>query len=415
MKNPESPLVKIDPDTLESRSGGGCVSLVGVLFLLPGLLIMQIPLGLVPLDTEGASLPWYVFVLFGLPFAAVGTVLVFGRSGFTIDRRRGVVRQWKGLVVPMRRTETLLSLYGCVRLGHQAGDKNSADTYPVELAGPAAGTTLRIGFPTDYTEARRVAEELSRFLDKPLEDSSVPKQVVREPGRLDEPLRDRLRRTGEDVRTPPPMPQVMRAKILETPDGATMEIPARTPAFFRYVALAVSFFMAAVVGFTFIPTIHRLPFEPSTRFGMTLFVSALFILGPILTGRRLFRMQSGQRTVVTVNRSVLRVEEHAGGKTAAREIPVDELEDLVLPTMRSIIEETELPGGKPRAVAGDTGTLRMPDGRPVPGFLLSVLKLAGSPGITARSDKTTLTFGQGLPEAELVYIHGLIRRVIAGP
>ncbi len=409
------PLVKIDPDTLESRSGGGCASLIGLFFLLPGIFIMQIPLGLVPLDTEGASLPWYFFVFFGLPFAAIGTVLVFGRSGFTIDRRRGVVREWKGIVVPMKRTETLLSLYECVTVRQKPGDKDSVDTYPVALAGPGVKKSLTIAFPADYVEARRMAEELSRFLDKPLEDSSAAKKVVREPDRLDEPLRDRFRRTGEDARMLPPMPHVLQAKILESADGVTLELPVRTPAFFRYLALAVSFFMAAVVGFTFIPTISRLPFEPSTRFGLTLFVSALFILGPILTGLRLSRMPSGRSTLVTVNRSVFRVEERARGKTAVREIPLDELEDLVLPTTRSIIEETDIPGRRRHSDPGDTGTPRMPDGRPVPGFFLSLLKLAGSPGITARSDKTTLTFGQGLPEAELVYIHGLIRKTIAGP
>jgi len=415
MKEPYMPLVKIDPDTLESRSGGGCVSLFGLLFLLPGVFIMQIPLGLVPLDTEGASLPWYFFVLFGLPFAAVGTVLVFGRYGFTIDRRRGMVRGWKGLLVPMKRTETLLGLYESVRISHKPGDKNSPDTFPVELAGPGVKKPLLVGCPPDYTEARRMAEDLSRFLDKQLEDSSAAKRVVREAGRLDEPLRDRILRTGEDVGTLPPMPQAMQTKIEDRDDGVTLEIPVRPPAFFRMTSLVISFIMAAVVGFIAVPFIIRLPFEPLIRFGIIILVSALFMLGPILTGWRLFRMLSGQRTVVTVTRSVLRVEGRAGGKTAAQEIPVDELEDLVLPTTRSLIEETEIPGHRRLPDPGDTGTPRMPDGRPAPGFLLSLIKLAGSPGITARSDKMTLTFGEGLPENELVYLYGLIRKNIAGP
>ena len=260
-----------------------------------------------------------------------------------------------------------------------------------------------------------MAEELSSFLDKPLEDSSAAKKVVREPGRLDEPLRDRIRRTGEDVRSLPSMPQAMQVKILETADGVTLELPVRSSALFRMAALVFSFFMASVVGCIFIPAISQLPFEPSTRFGMSLFVMALIILGPILTGLKLFRMQSGQRTLVTVNRAVIRVEALAGGKTAMQEIPIDELEDLIPPTTRTLIEETDIPGHTRRPDPGDTGTPRMPDGRPVSGFLMSLLKLAGSPGITARSDKRTLTFGQGIPEAELVYIHGLIRKTIAGP
>jgi hypothetical protein len=56
----------------------------------------------------------------------------------------------------------------------------------------------------------------------------------------------------------------------------------------------------------------------------------------------------------------------------------------------------------------------MPDGRPVPKFLISALRRAGSPGITARSDKYTVTFGTGLPDDEVAYLYGLIRKIIAG-
>jgi hypothetical protein len=71
----------------------------------------------------------------------------------------------------------------------------------------------------------------------------------------------------------------------------------------------------------------------------------------------------------------------------------------------------EVPGMK-KVPLGDTGTPRMPDGRPVPRFLLSLMKIVGSKGIIARSDKTMSEFAGGLDEAEVAWIFALIRKTI---
>ena len=63
-------------------------------------------------------------------------------------------------------------------------------------------------------------------------------------------------------------------------------------------------------------------------------------------------------------------------------------------------------------IFGDTGTPRLPDGRPAPRFLLSLMKYFGSPGITARSDKAMITIGKGLPDAELADLYALIRNAM---
>ena len=116
---------------------------------------------------------------------------------------------------------------------------------------------------------------------------------------------------------------------------------------------------------------------------------------------------------VTVTKAFLRVEALKQGKRSAAEIPVDELEDLVAPTAKSLMDSVEVPGMK-KVDLGDTGTPRMPDGRPVPRLLQSILKMAGSRGITARSDKAVVEFAAGLDEAETAYLFALIRKTIAG-
>lgn len=61
---------------------------------------------------------------------------------------------------------------------------------------------------------------------------------------------------------------------------------------------------------------------------------------------------------------------------------------------------------------GNTGTPRLPDGRPVPKALLSLMRLVPSQGITARSDRAALNLGRGLPDDELAYLYALIRKIL---
>jgi hypothetical protein len=116
---------------------------------------------------------------------------------------------------------------------------------------------------------------------------------------------------------------------------------------------------------------------------------------------------------ITVTKAFLRVEALKQGKRSTVEIPIDELEDVVAPTVRSIMDTVEVPGMK-KIPLGNTGTPRMPDGRPVPRFLLSLIKMTGSKGIIARSDKAVVEFVGGLDEAETAYLFALIRKTIVG-
>ncbi|HQI73962.1 MAG TPA: hypothetical protein PLM65_12470, partial [Smithella sp.] len=68
--------------------------------------------------------------------------------------------------------------------------------------------------------------------------------------------------------------------------------------------------------------------------------------------------------------------------------------------------------GMKKVPLGDTGTPRMPDGRPVPRLLSSLMKMAGSKGIIARSDKTEVELAAGLDEAEVAWLFALIRKTI---
>jgi hypothetical protein len=405
--------LKRGADTLEFTSGGGCLSLFGLPFLLAGLFIMQIPLGLIPVEHENE--PWmrFFFPVFGGIFAAVGTALVFGRSGLILDRTRGRAVQWWGLIAPMKRKEYLLEAIGQVDLDFSRGDSDSADTWPVTLSGGGLPKPIAVARPTEFAEARRFAEELARFLNKPLVDSSTGERVTRDPDHLDESYRDRIRRTKEGSAPAPPQPPEMRTRVEHTGDGIVLNIPGPEIRWYHYFPVAVSLAIAGSVAFFFLPAILTLPMPEIVRYLALGFIGLVFVAGPVLSALLHVLRLKNQFERVTVTKAFLRVETLRQGKRSTAEIPLDELEDLSAPSVRSVMDDVEMPGKK-KVFIGDTGTPRMPDGRPVPRFLLSLVKLAGSKGIIARSDRTVIEFAQGLAEAETLYLHAVIRKKIAG-
>jgi len=141
------------------------------------------------------------------------------------------------------------------------------------------------------------------------------------------------------------------------------------------------------------------------------FIGLFFIAGPVVSALMNMLRLKNQFERITVTKAFLRIEALKQGKRSTMEIPVDELEDLIAPTVRSVMDVIDVPGMK-KVPLGNTGTPRMPDGRPVPRFLLSLMKMKGSRGITARSDKAAVEFAGGLDEAETAYLFALIRRAI---
>ncbi len=407
----KSPFIYRDQATLEMRSGGGCISIFGLPFLLVGIFIMQIPLGIIPVQRSG-TLPAIFVVLIGCVFAAVGACLVFGRSGIILDRGRGSIIQWYGLLVPMKRTEYLLESVGQVEINFANGDSKSAATWPVTLVGESIAKPISVSQPTSFIEARQVAEELARFLRKPLVDYSTGEKVTHDPEHLDESYRDRVRRTGEAVSSLPPEPPNIRSQVERTGEGLIINIPALANSRFQYIPVYFSLIFAGGVAWFFLRPILMFTMPEFIRNIFLGFFGLFFIAVPVISALRTVYRRKKEFERITVTKTFLRLEALKQGKSITMEIPTAELEDLVAPTTRGAMNTIEVSGMK-RVPLGNTGTPRMPDGRPVPRFLVSLMKMVGSRGITARSDKTFIGFATGLDEAEVTWLFALIRKTIA--
>jgi hypothetical protein len=158
------------PDILERRKGGGRLVLFGLPFFLAGLFVAQIPFGIIPVEVEGGPIVVAILLPLGPLFAAVGFILMLSRSGITIDRKAHIIVQWWGLLIPIKRKGYSLDNFAKVQTEFRAGDRNTPDTFLISLVDAGSKNTLHIVDLTNYEVAVKAAEELARFVGKPLED-----------------------------------------------------------------------------------------------------------------------------------------------------------------------------------------------------------------------------------------------------
>jgi hypothetical protein len=268
----------------------------------------------------------------------------------------------------------------------------------------------------DYPEIRRLSEELSRFLGKPVEDNSLGTRTIREPGFLNESFRDRMRRTkiSFDVRSSPPV--VISTKLTEMGNGIILEIPA-APFYQLYLIPAVfGCLFALFFGVSFLPRLFTLTGPPAIRYGIIAAAVLLFMILPVLSAVFIYRRKSKACVKVTVSRAFLRVEEKSDRKIKTTEIPADEIEDIILPETKAlgIQEEGRISDKKVMVSFGRGDNKAIPLRGPVPRAVLSFIVKLSSPGIIIRSDNATLNIGKGLPKEELTWIYHLIAKTITG-
>jgi len=396
------------PEVLERKSGGGCLRLFGLPFFLAGLFIAQIPLGIIPVSNQDELPGWMMFFLplFAMPFIAVGGALLFGSKTLVIDRSRNLaVVSWK-LLVPVRRREYRLDEFSVVSLRKDLGDSDTPTTFPVELRSATSAAILNIDKPQSYPDARSLSEQLARFLKLPLEDESSGEKVVREHDRLDESLAVRARRTGEKVELPA-MPPFMRSSVEQAGRQLVVTIPASSFGLQDFISMSVVlgiglYLLAGIYGSEF-------PLLVKYRWPAMALIALLALAVGLLP--RLRKLQRKIRVIASPDE--LRVEEHLGFRVKVQVIPGEELEELSLPKRHSLMGTAfqNMPAEQLDPML-NYGAVRLPDGKPVPRWLLVLNNLVKSQGIIARSDKTELQFGAGLSDQELAYLCALIKKAM---
>lgn len=216
--------IRVDPNVKRITRVARKRLLVGLGFLAVGLLILYECLAS-PLPPPGCTTG--NLAIFGGVLAFLGAVLVCVRVGVVIDRQQRSITTWWGLLVPLHKTEHPFSQTHVVTISREErlAPKRSYEVFPVRLEG--AGTdAVTIHEPLDHDKARRLAEDVARFVHLGIRDRSSGKEVAREADALDLSLQQRLRRADGSRPLPVQPPQ---ARTIFNYGGAraptTIEIP----------------------------------------------------------------------------------------------------------------------------------------------------------------------------------------------
>lgn len=209
-------------DLLELKTGGGCLSIFGLPFLLAGIFMLLATVGIIPFS-NASEVPGWSYLLMGLMalvFCGVGAALVFGRSWVILNRRAGSVIVAKGLLVPMDKRHHLLKDYNCIELRFQPGDSDTADSYTLWLK--SDGSELRLYSGTDYGIAVSEGLKLSEFTGYDLMDKSSDHAQLVSVKEIPEPTTE----PDSDLRKPL-RPQYLHCLVEEGGSDLKISVPLR--------------------------------------------------------------------------------------------------------------------------------------------------------------------------------------------
>jgi hypothetical protein len=417
-------LIKHDDGMWEIRGGGGCLALMGLPFFTVGLFMLLGASGVLGLQFDESNISGRVVLfIMGLIFTSIGGSMMFGRRRLIIDRSQGMVIDTFSIIAPLWRREARLAEIAKIAVTKHVGDHNSI-TYPITFAGSSLAKPISVTSANDYFEARKMTEDLAKFLSLPIEDATSGAVVVRKVEQLDETVRDRVRHMGEPVPVPS-APAILKSRIEPGSEGLIIDIPASW-GLAGWIQLAVPFIFIIFFFEFFIPFGAFAKLPKILTFVLPAIGLVIFGLIALNTARSVRRS-----TRVIVNRGILRVEQMFYVGRKHNEIPVDQIEELVIVgrpnLLASVVQQTNVQGQPPppgltdqptdpvipnreseRVMQQALATGRLPDGRPLPGYIQTLARWAPSAGIVARSDNAEVRFGEGLAEEELTYLHARV-------
>jgi hypothetical protein len=108
-------------------------------------------------------------------------------------------------------------------------------------------------------------------------------------------------------------------------------------------------------------------------------------------------------TIVTASSSGIQIQERGAWRTGpAKSIAVSEILDIDFSSRRSVVSSTRQGAGEE---ALDPRTDRL---------LTALSRLVPGGGITIKTQRGLTTFGEGLADDEVRYLHGIVRRALTG-
>jgi hypothetical protein len=417
---------EVAPGQVEIREGGGAIALFGLPFLAAGVFTILGALAIVSFSrTAGTSVHARpVVALMGAAFVVAGGALVFGRKWTTLDTtNRRIVRQW-GALVPLREDVTALDEYAAVTIGFVKGDSETADKFPVALKGRAgeaggpgeAGRARKTGAdvvlfaPSTYAEARAGAVVIARHLHVDLEDATTDHPTCQAFDQLDRSFQSHSQRTGFEPGVE--QPANLRSEIVRDADSVEILIPPAQASGIALVAALAPLVIPVIFG----PMLLKMFAQPRTPDWSGRVFLGLFVFGfvglPVLSCLNALVRSRRSRTLVLASRDGILVRQRGIllTKTTAS-IEAADIVDVDYSTRESASAAARRVAERQATSSGHAVTTTPLSPR-TERVLLALARFAKSGGITVKTTRGLTTFGEGLEDDEVRYLHFVIRRAL---
>ncbi len=302
------------------KLGGGLTSLFGLPFLLIGLGIL---IFLVPQANEEQIF----LILFGSIFALVGSIIVFGRKGITIDKTRNMVTIWYGLLVPFKSTTYMLSSEGKVRVSKEKRQtKNSSYVvYPITLITDSEEIKLfELG---TFEKAREDGEAIAKVCQYDLEEALSGTVKTTDSENLDKSLKEKYKKDGKPLE-PASRPTEMKSHVDEYSSPLRIVIPGRS----LLIALLPLAIPAAFLSYFYYSLSSNAGGGEADKSVPVLFFAFLGFFAFVSVGVPLFMTlkKHTTATMIEVTNSVLTITYKTLFSFNKFEIPTPEIEDILI-------------------------------------------------------------------------------------
>ena len=399
----------ISPDRLQIRQGGGCVGIFGLPFFAAGIFLLLTAVGVVPLSNAG-EMGWFAWPLIGMMgvvFTAVGGTLAFGREWIVIDIAQRRVTKRLGLLTPMHERTLPIEGYTAVTLGFVEGDSDSSDQFPVGLKA-RTGADLQLCSFTTYAESWTCAAEVARHLSLDVEDATTDHPVTVSPSRAGiSHLWSRERGHGDIVTRPPGA----RSEVHHETDHVRIVIPEPRVHPVAFVLSLIPIAIPVVV----VPSL--IPFFRQTRTPDAigwLFIGFLVIFFGILPGitvvNGLLRARRGATIVMVSSRGVRVLQRGAWRTTTTASLDAAEIVDVDFSTQESAVAAARRSAEQRILDAGRSTTATI--GPRIQRLLAAMTRAMKSRGLTVKTRSGLTTFGAGLDDDEVRYLHSVVLRAL---
>jgi hypothetical protein len=396
------------------KEGGGCLGVFGLPFLAAGIFLVLAAVGIVPMK-NAAEVPgwaWPVMAGMGLVFVGVGGGLAFGRRWVTVDSGRNLVLSQWGPLVPLRTQEHRLEGFEEVRLVLRPGDADSSDHYDVILWPRGGGKEVPLSSSALYGESRELAAAVAKFTGFPLMDASTPGGERISPEEVDLPFRDRVPgATGGSL--PAPRPMRMQSQVRESFRGVEIFLPQPSFRLRKLLGPGIAIGVLVLFGRPLLQFFRETDTPAVVQMVFLGFLAFLFLVLPLLSILHGVLLSARGGTLVTVSREGITLEERGAYGRKVTRIPAADILGVdhgalhaILSSARRETEERLL--GSRRTPPGTTADTSEP------GWMRVLKPLVSGRGVMVKTRKDVVTFGAGLTDDEVRYLHAAVAKALKG-